>query len=75
MILCFQHAAVAWAYEVIKWKQERVSNNNSFINNYNWERINYPLKIEHLKILEKNNPTIALNVLHIKEKEICQANI
>ena len=35
----------------------------------------YPLKIEDCKKLEKNNPAIALNVLYIKQKEICQAYI
>ena len=37
--------------------------------------INYPSKIEDLKTFEKNNPTIALNVLYIKEKEILPAYI
>ena len=37
---------------------------------YNWKGINYPTKIDDLKTFEKNIPTIALNILYIKEKEI-----
>ena len=37
--------------------------------------INSSSKIDDWKKLEKNNPTIALNVLYIKEKEICPAYI
>ena len=38
--------------------------------------INYPLKIDDWKMFEKkNNPTNALNILYIKDKEICPAYI
>ena len=37
-----------------------------------WKGINYPSK---MKTFEKNNLTIALNILHIKEKEIFPAYI
>ena len=68
---CFQYAAaVALSYDEIKCNTERVSNIKPFINKYNWEGINYPSKIDAWKTFEKNNLTIALNVLHIKEKEI-----
>ena len=46
-----------------------------FINKYNWEWVNYPSKIDDWKTFETNNPTIALNILYIKEKEICPAYI
>ena len=47
-----------------------------FINKYNWKGINYPSKIGDLeKTFEKNNPTIALNILYIKEKGIYLAYI
>ena len=42
---------------------------------YNWKGINYPTKIDDLKTFEKNIPTIALNILYIKEKEICRAYV
>ena len=41
-----------------------------FINKYNWKGIKYPSKRDDWKMFEKNNPTIALNILYIKEKEI-----
>ena len=50
------------------WNPERVSNIKLFINKY--KGINYPLKIDHWKAFEKNNPTINLDILYIKEKEI-----
>ena len=55
--------------------EERVSNIIPFINKYNWEGINYPSKIDDWKTFEKNNLTIALNILYNKEKEICSAYI
>ena len=38
---------------------------------YNWEGIRYPSKLDDWKRFENNNPTIALNILYTKEKEIC----
>ena len=66
---CFQYATtVALNYEEIKWNPERVSNIKPFINKYNWEKINYPSKIDDWKTFEKNNPTIVFNIFHTKEK-------
>ena len=68
----FQYATtVALNYEEIESHPERVSSIKSFRNKYNWERINYPSKIDDCKTFEKNNPTIALNILYTKQKEIC----
>ena len=73
---CFQYAAtVALNYEEIESYPERVSSIKPFINKYTWEGINYPSKIDDWKTFEKNNPTIALNILCTKEKEICPACI
>ena len=49
---------------------EKVSNIKPLINKYNWEGINYPSIIDDWKKFEKNNLTISLNILYIKEKEI-----
>ena len=38
-------------------------------------RNNYPSKIDDWKTFEKNNPTTVLNILFIKEKDICPAYI
>ena len=66
---------VALNYRKVKWNWDRVSNIKTFINNYNWKVINHLTKIDHWKTFAKNNPTIAPNILHIKEKEICSAYI
>ena len=62
---CFQYAAtVSSNYDNIKWNPERVSNIKPFINKYNWEKLNYPSKIDDWKRL-----AIALNILYTKEKK------
>ena len=38
-----------------------------FINKYNWEEINFPTEKDDWKKIEKNNVTIALNVLYAKK--------
>ena len=73
---CFQYAAtVALNYEEINCNSERISNIKPSINKNNCEGINYPSKIDNWRKFEKNNPTIALNDLNIKEKEILAAYI
>ena len=80
---CFQYAAkIALNFEEIKKDLQSVLNIKPFINNYNWEGIICPSKIEDWKKFEKNNWTIALNVLYIRKhifvylyKEICPAYI
>ena len=42
----------------------------TFINKYNWKGKSYPSKIDDWRTSEKNNSTIALNILHIKKTEI-----
>ena len=51
------------------WKSEQLTNK------YNWKGINYLSKKDGWKTFGKNSPTIALNILYIKEKEICPAFI
>ena len=58
-------------YEETEPHPESISNIEPFINKYNWKGINYPSKIDDWKTFEKNNPTISLNILYYKEKEIC----
>ena len=67
---CFQYAAtVALNFEETESRPERVSNIKPCINEYNWEGINYPSKLDDWKTFEKNNPTIALNILYTREKK------
>ena len=68
-------ATVSLNYREIESHPERVYYIKPFINKYNWEGINYPSKADDWKRFEKNNPTIALNVLYTKEKEILPAYI
>ena len=73
---CFQYAAtVALNYKEIESDPERVSNIKPFINKYNWEKTDYPSKIDGWKKFEKNNLTIVLNILYTKEKKILPAYI
>ena len=62
-------------YEEIESHPERVSNIKPFINKHNWKEINYSSKIDDWKTFEKNNLTIALSILYIKEKWIFPADI
>ena len=62
-------------YREIESHPEKVSYIEPFINKCNCKGINYPSKIDDWKMFEKNNPTIALNLLYIKEKEIYPACI
>ena len=48
---------------------ERISNIESFVNQYNWEGIDFPAGIKDWKKFERNNKTIALNILLVPHKE------
>ena len=61
---------MALNHEEIKRDPQRISKIKAFINKYNWKGINYPSKIDDLKTFQENNPTIALNILYVKGKEI-----
>ena len=61
--------------EEIESHLERVSSIKPFINLYNWEGTNYPSKRDDWKSFEKNNPTNTLNILYVKEEEICPVYI
>ena len=70
----FQYAeTVTLNYEENKRNPERVSNIKPFIYKYNWQGINCPSKIDDWKTFGRKNQTIALNILYIKEQEICPA--
>ena len=73
---CFRYAVtVALNYEQVEWNPEGVSNIKSFINKCNFKSINYLSKIDDRWTFVKNNLIIALNILQIKEKEICPVYI
>ena len=67
---CFQYAAtVVLNHKKIGKHPDRISKTKRFINKYNWEGINYPSKKDDWKMFEKNNLTIALNVLRAKKEK------
>ena len=47
----------------IKCHPERISTTKAFINNLNWEDINFPPQEQDFKTFEMNNNSIALNIL------------
>ena len=38
-------------------------------NKYNWEKINFPSEKDDWKKIEKNNVTVALNVLYVNKRK------
>ena len=63
---CFQYSiTAALNHQNIENHPERISNIKPFINQYNWEGIDFPAIIKDWKKFERNNKTIALNILFI----------
>ena len=52
-------------YQNIKTNPERISKLKPYINKYNWKGIKFPARPEEWIKFERNNKTIALNVLYI----------
>ena len=69
---CFPYAVTAaLSYEEIKKDPQKITKIKPFIKKYNWEGIYFPSEKDYWKTFEKNNVTIALNVLYAtKEKYI-----
>ena len=67
---CFQYSiTVALNHQNIENHPERISNIEPFIDQYNWEGIDFPSGIKDWKKFERNNKTIALNILFIPHNE------
>ena len=63
---CFQYSiTVALNHQNIENHPERISNIKPFIDQYNWEGIDFPSGIKDWKKFERNNKTIALDILFI----------
>ena len=54
---------------------QRITKIEPFINKYNWGGINFPSEKDDWKKFEKNNVTIALNVLYAKKEKIYPAYV
>ena len=63
---CFQYAlTISLNYEKIKKDPQRISKINSFIEQYDWKEINFPLHKKNWKRFELNNKSITLNILYV----------
>ena len=73
---CFQYAVtVTLNHEETKKDLPKITKIKPFISKYNSEGINFPPEIDDWKKLEKNNVTIALNVLYAKKENIYPAYV
>ena len=67
---CFQYAiTAALNHQNINHNPERISNLKPFINNYSWKDIEFPSHSKDWRIFERNNKTIALNILFVPYKK------
>ena len=63
---CFQYSITpALNYQNIENHPERISNFEPFIDQYNWEGIEFPAGIKDWEKFEQNNKTIAINILYV----------
>ena len=66
---CFQYAVtVALNHDKINKNPQRVSKIKPFIDQYNWNDIDFPSTTKDCKIFELNNESIALNILYVPHK-------
>ena len=65
---CFQYSiTVTLNHQNIENQPERISNIKSFIDQYNWKCKTFPAGIKNWKKFERNNKTIALNILYVPQ--------
>ena len=63
---CFKYAVTAALnYNEINNHPEKISKLKPFIDKYNWKDIEFPSHLKDWKKFEKNNKTIALNILYV----------
>ena len=63
---CFQHATtLALNFNKIDKHPQRISKIKSFINNYNWNDIDFPTAKKDWNRFELNNKDVALNILYV----------
>ena len=73
---CFQYAlAVALNHEKIKSDRQRISKIKPFIDQYNWNEIDFPPTGKDWKKIELNNKSIALNIFYVPHstEKLCHA--
>ena len=63
---CFRDSAItALNHEKIKKDPQRISNLKSFVDQYNWEGIEFSSHTKDWKKFEQNSKTIALNIFYV----------
>ena len=63
---CFQYAvAVSLNHDKINRNPQRVSKIRPYINEYNWDGIDFPSTSKDWKKIELNNESIALNIFYV----------
>ena len=72
---CFQYAVtVTLNHEGIKKDSQRIAKFKPFINEYNWEWINFPSEKDYWKKFAKKDVIIAVKVLCFKKEKIRPAS-
>ena len=72
---CFQYAVtVTLNHEGIKKDSQRIAKFKPFVNEYNWERINFPSEKDDWKKFAKKDVIIAVKVLCFKKEKIRPAS-
>ena len=69
---CFQYGTLALNFNKIDKTPQRISRIKPFIENYNWNDINFPAAKKDWNKFEVNNKNVALNILYVlfKRKKI-----
>ena len=63
---CFQYAVtLAFDYDKIDKNHQRISKIRPFIDQHNWKDIDYPATSKDWKKFERNNESIAINILYV----------
>ena len=74
---CFQYAlTVALNYEKFKENHQKISKIKPFIDQYNWNEIDFPSAGKDWKKFESNNKSITLNILYVPHntEKICHVS-
>ena len=68
---CFQYAiTVVLNQEQIKKDPQRITKIKPFIDQYSWKEIDFPSRSKNWNKFEKNNKTIALNILYVSHNTV-----
>ena len=51
-------------HQDISYHPERITKQEPYVNNYNWNRLNFPAGRNDWEIFQRNNKDVALNILY-----------